>query len=566
LITAASKNPSAERLCAALHAEPRHAHQRLALAALAFRALALHEQWGFARLADYVRARHGIPLARWYDWLNAGLLLANSARARSSELNFSALSLLGRRISAAEVEASLPQLERMSIAQLRAWTDAHQAPPPDSEHPTNSKHPNKSDFVKLRLRMPRSAAMYCDETLRLARALCGGDLPDDEALAAVLAEASSEFSIPERPARLPGHTRPSSSRRPNAGVTRDDATSALELLDIPMTQHRLLAIQLDRVLHQEQSRVRTLQCSAEDELLDCVNARIPAQMGYRSLERFLEEAIHLAPSTGFDMLRRARQRRRGDPLATARADGRISAVAAILLEQLRPLGVPPSSMNVWIDEASQITVRQLRRAVLWARTRSRSDQLEWAFQDYRPPTDKELRTSERPLHELLADPQLPDLRRLNAEPTETLSFHLQSEHAQLLADLAAGAAQPGAPSWWNVLGVFHQARRIWDRNVEPSTHRFAPVLERDGYQCQVPDCSAQRELQVHHLRYRSHGGSDDPDNLITLCGWHHQRGEHGDHLRVRGTVTPTRDRLYWELGRDPDGRPLLQYRGERIMS
>jgi HNH endonuclease len=48
------------------------------------------------------------------------------------------------------------------------------------------------------------------------------------------------------------------------------------------------------------------------------------------------------------------------------------------------------------------------------------------------------------------------------------------------------------------------------------------VLLRDGH-CRVPGCEIRHGLEVHHLRPRSRGGSDDPSNLATVCrpGGHH---------------------------------------------
>ncbi len=43
------------------------------------------------------------------------------------------------------------------------------------------------------------------------------------------------------------------------------------------------------------------------------------------------------------------------------------------------------------------------------------------------------------------------------------------------------------------------------------------ILERDGWRCSNPLCRARSRLHVHHIVFRSHGGSDDPSNLITLC-------------------------------------------------
>jgi 5-methylcytosine-specific restriction endonuclease McrA len=52
------------------------------------------------------------------------------------------------------------------------------------------------------------------------------------------------------------------------------------------------------------------------------------------------------------------------------------------------------------------------------------------------------------------------------------------------------------------------------------------VLQRDGWRCQY--CGGTRELEVHHIRYRSQLGSDVEANLITLCaschGFVHLKG------------------------------------------
>ncbi|MGA8490044.1 MAG: HNH endonuclease [Terriglobales bacterium] len=41
------------------------------------------------------------------------------------------------------------------------------------------------------------------------------------------------------------------------------------------------------------------------------------------------------------------------------------------------------------------------------------------------------------------------------------------------------------------------------------------VLRRDGWRCQA--CGAMSNLEVHHQEFRSHGGDDSEQNLITLC-------------------------------------------------
>lgn len=55
------------------------------------------------------------------------------------------------------------------------------------------------------------------------------------------------------------------------------------------------------------------------------------------------------------------------------------------------------------------------------------------------------------------------------------------------------------------------------------------VLHRDGHKCQNPNCKNKSKnpvLMVHHLVYRSEGGTDRPENLVTLCDKCHTPANH----------------------------------------
>lgn len=55
------------------------------------------------------------------------------------------------------------------------------------------------------------------------------------------------------------------------------------------------------------------------------------------------------------------------------------------------------------------------------------------------------------------------------------------------------------------------------------------VFHRDGHKCQNPNCKnkgKEQVLKVHHVRYRSEGGTDRPENLITLCSKCHTPANH----------------------------------------
>jgi 5-methylcytosine-specific restriction endonuclease McrA len=66
----------------------------------------------------------------------------------------------------------------------------------------------------------------------------------------------------------------------------------------------------------------------------------------------------------------------------------------------------------------------------------------------------------------------------------------------------------------------------------------AYVLHRDGYQCQK--CKTRKgKLHVHHVVFRSNGGTNTPDNLITLCESCHEKLHNGE-FEIKGVKSKTK--------------------------
>jgi hypothetical protein len=70
-------------------------------------------------------------------------------------------------------------------------------------------------------------------------------------------------------------------------------------------------------------------------------------------------------------------------------------------------------------------------------------------------------------------------------------------------------------------------------------------FDRDGFRCTVPGCTARRNLQSHHIWFRSARGPDVAWNRTTLCAHHHHRGVHARRMAIRGRAP---DGLIYELG------------------
>jgi len=93
--------------------------------------------------------------------------------------------------------------------------------------------------------------------------------------------------------------------------------------------------------------------------------------------------------------------------------------------------------------------------------------------------------------------------------------------------------------------------------------RHHRVLHRDGFRCTIPGCSSRRNLQVHHVIFRSHGGNDEDSNEVTLCMAHHLAGVHGGHITITGQAP---DRLTVELGVERGKEPFAVWTcGERVV-
>ena len=88
------------------------------------------------------------------------------------------------------------------------------------------------------------------------------------------------------------------------------------------------------------------------------------------------------------------------------------------------------------------------------------------------------------------------------------------------------------------------------RAIPPEVRRF--VKYRDGG-CTIAGCHSRYRLQVHHIHPRAASGDHDPDNLTTLCWFHHHVVIHGLGLRIDPHSPPQRRSLLRNLssGVDP---------------
>ncbi len=58
------------------------------------------------------------------------------------------------------------------------------------------------------------------------------------------------------------------------------------------------------------------------------------------------------------------------------------------------------------------------------------------------------------------------------------------------------------------------------RGIPPHVARLVRLRDKDA--CQVPGCRNRLFTELHHIEMWSDGGPNSPDNLLVLCGTHHQ--------------------------------------------
>ncbi|MFP5318085.1 MAG: DUF222 domain-containing protein [Acidimicrobiia bacterium] len=105
----------------------------------------------------------------------------------------------------------------------------------------------------------------------------------------------------------------------------------------------------------------------------------------------------------------------------------------------------------------------------------------------------------------------------------------------------------------------HQGRTVaWGRKRRTVPTPLRVAIEDRDRGCRVPGCTQARWLEVHHLKHVEDGGETVPENLLCLCGRHHD-----DHHQGRLGITgdPTRpDGLVFT---DPWGREVDRPRSKR---
>lgn len=275
------------------------------------------------------------------------------------------------------------------------------------------------------------------------------------------------------------------------------------------------------------------------------------RLGLGSFAEYIERLFGYAPRLTHEKLRVAAALESLPELSRALAEGKATWSCARELTRV----VTPGTERVWLEEARGRTVREVEKLVSGHRPGGL------------PSEPKEAKSERHVLRFEVSGEALATFNEAMVKLRRDAGGHLNDDAALLLmaryvlggpsdegrasyqvevtvceacggaAELSNGELVPISDEAAAAVACDSQVipraggdSKRATQDIAPSTRRA--VLRRDLRQCRVPGCTHATFVDLHHLRMRSHGGTHDIDNLLTLCGAHHL-AVHGGRLLVR---------------------------------
>ena len=370
-------------------------------------------------------------------------------------------------------------------------------------------------------------------------------------------------------------SRPAVAMEPNAGEApdTDDLPSRVEELDARMRQY-------------------SAALGSRDLFFGRVAQRFLALRGWQSLG-FVSEAHYARERLGMSRaslrskISLARRSWGLDRVVDALQQGRIGFEAAQLVARVATV----DTEQAWVERAAYRTFKHLREEVQAVELATRFG----GETDRSPPSEEHIEQMQALERSILSGELLRRVTRIDGREAlessgkalEALADAAQAaEHADEALDEPTAVQISGSPAGKVTLRVrvpgdlllYYRQLEELHRNKLPGTSfvkflccsfwrtwvptlgvsdKWEAIYRRDRYRCTSPVCH-QRSVTLHHVQYRSRGGTDSPENLTSPCAFCHLEGEHGGRLKI----LPPGSNPTWVLGR----RPIMRvHRRERTL-
>jgi len=250
-------------------------------------------------------------------------------------------------------------------------------------------------------------------------------------------------------------------------------------------------------------------------LRQVLQRKLYRELGFETFERYVGERLDTSPRTARRLVRLARAEHTAPPVADGFREGRLSAFQAdtVLGALARGKDLPAEVLEGVLAVARGEPAASSRPSAL----RAALDPDPAPSLGAVPARDAESRW--------VALAERVTLRRLEreaeAQPPGTppaVAFHAPPEVAAFFGGILEQVRRrmgARAPLWAALEAMLGHAIATWTLQGE----RFRDYADfvRDEFWCTAPGCTGRRELESHHIIFRSARGPDEPGNRTTMC-------------------------------------------------
>ncbi|NNE19421.1 MAG: hypothetical protein HKN10_13175 [Myxococcales bacterium] len=306
--------------------------------------------------------------------------------------------------------------------------------------------------------------------------------------------------------------------------------------------------------------------ASRDLFFGRVAQRFLARRGWRALgfateAHYARERLGMSRASLQSKVALARRSQGLDHVVDALQQGRIGFEAAQLVARI----ATAHTERAWVDRAAQRTFKHLREEVQAVELATRLA----GATDRSPPSDQHIKQVQALERSILSGELLRNVSSSHVEEATTDRLDQPPTDKPTAVQISGS---PGAKVTLRIripgdlLLHYRQLERLHARKLPGTSFiqflctsfwqtwvptlgvsdKWEAIYRRDRYRCTSPVCN-QRNVTLHHVRYRANGGTDDPDNLTSPCAFCHLEGEHGGRLKI---LPPGADPT-WLLGRRP---------------
>lgn len=271
-------------------------------------------------------------------------------------------------------------------------------------------------------------------------------------------------------------------------------------------------------------------------------------LGYRSLDHYARERIGLSPSSVSARVALAKRVAALPELREAITAGAIGYASAALVARV----AGPATADAWIARAKVRTVKLLREEVEAVELVARAEGE--AVTQMAPPDDEVLegvRAIERSVIEVVTGGGGQMSGTMGDDGADGPSGQMSGGGVEVGMTTIQMSVGEDVARFWRALERLHggleeaadesfvaflvrAVMRPW-AGVSSGGIEYEDVYVRDRWRCQSPVCTS-RNVTPHHVVFRSRGGGEERENLVSLCEKCHLELVHGGRMRVGGVA------------------------------